>query len=273
MTTKTLLIGASSTCYSTTWERIPRLKAEKQVFRLQVRIAKAMRKGKLGRVKALQRILTHSFYARYLAVKQVTSNDGKKTPGIDGKIWQTNPQKLRAIESLKRRGYKPLPLRRIYIPKKQTNKKRPLSIPVMKDRAMQALWLLALYPIAEEMTDRNSYGFRAKRSAQDAIEQCFVAVGRKRSAQFILEGDIKSCFDQISHDWLLENIPMDKVVLKKFLKAKFMEKGRLYPVNAGIPQGGLCEALHNPPYAKKVIMLSNMLHLCIFNNLPVFYFA
>ena len=237
MTTNNDLIGASSPCNPATWDNIPVTKAKKHVFRLQVRIAKAMKERKFGRAKSLQRILTHSFYGKFLAVKQVTSNKGKDTPGVDGKIWRTNLQKIRAVQTLKRRGYKPLPLRRIYIPKKQ-NKKRPLSIPVMKDRAMQALWLLALYPIAEEMVDPNSYGFRAKRSAQDAIEQCFIVLGRGISGQFILEGDIKDCFNQISHDWLLKNVLMDKVILQKFLKTKYSEKGRLHSVNAGIPQGG-----------------------------------
>jgi RNA-directed DNA polymerase len=239
MTTKTTLIGASSPCDSNSWGNIPWKRAKSHVFRLQMRIAKATREGRFGKVKALQRILTHSFYSKCLAVKQITSNTGKNTPGIDGEIWRTNLQKIRAVNSIKRRGYKPLPLKRIYIPKKQSNKKRPLSIPVMKDRAMQAIWLLALYPVAEEKVDPNSYGFRAKRSAQDAIEQCFVALGRKRSAKFVLEGDIKSCFDLISHKWLLKNIPMDKVILQKFLKAQFMEDGKLYPVTAGIPQGGI----------------------------------
>ena len=138
MTTKNTLIGASSTCDSSKWDEISIAKVQKHVFRLQMRIAKAMREGRMGKVKALQRILTHSFYAKYLAIKQVTSNDGKNTPGIDGKIWKTSLDKFSAIDSLKRRGYKPLPLKRIYIPKKQGKKLRPLSIPVMKDRAMQA---------------------------------------------------------------------------------------------------------------------------------------
>jgi RNA-directed DNA polymerase len=238
MTTKKYLIGASTACEPITWENIPWNKAKKHVFQLQVRIAKATRERRNGKVKALQRILTHSFYSKCIAVKQITSNTGKTTPGIDGEIWRSSLQKLKAVYSIKRRGYKPLPLKRIYIDKKQDNKKRPLSIPVMKDRAMQTLWLLALSPVAEEMADHNSYGFRMSRSTQDAIEQCFIALGRKVSAKFILEGDIKSCFDLISHEWLLKNIVMDKFILTKFLKAQFVEKGKFYPVTAGIPQGG-----------------------------------
>lgn len=91
---------------------------------------------------------------------------------------------------------------------------RPLGIPTMKDRAMQALYLLALEPVSETTADSNSYGFRKERSAGDAREQCFCVLAKTASPEWILEGDIKGCFDHISHDWLLENIPMDKVMLK-----------------------------------------------------------
>jgi len=94
---------------------------------------------------------------------------------------------------------------------------------------MQALYLLALEPVAETTADPNSYGFRPQRSTADAIEQCFTALGKARSPQWILEGDIKGCFDAISHAWLLAHIPMDKTMLKKWLKAGYMEKHGLYP--------------------------------------------
>jgi RNA-directed DNA polymerase len=116
---------------------------------------------------------------------------------------------------------------------------RPLGIPTMKDRAMQALYRLALDPIAETTADVNSYGFRSQRSTADAIEQCFNILAPKRSASWILEGDIKSCFDYISHDWLLTNIPMDKTMLQKWLKAGFIEKHNFYPTDEGTPQGGV----------------------------------
>lgn len=230
--------GASSTLSKERWSAYSWPIIQKHVFRLQMRIAKAEREGKKGRVKALQRLLTSSFYAKCIAVKRVTNSKGAKTPGIDGVVWRTDLQKTQAISKLKRRGYKPQPLRRIYIPKK-TGKVRPISMPVMVDRAMQALYLIALEPIVEERADANAYGFRLKRSALDAIEQCFIVLGRSKSATFVLEGDIRSCFDQISHDWLLENIPMDKTILRKFLKAGFMENGQLYPTKEGTPQGGV----------------------------------
>lgn len=239
--TATKLTGASSTTPKEGWNTLVWPVVQKHVFRLQVRIAKAEREGRKGKVKALQRLLTSSFHSKCLAVKRVTSSTGGKTPGVDGVIWSTDLQKIKAISNLKRKGYKPQPLRRIYIPKK-SGKLRPLSIPSMIDRTMQTLWLLALEPIVEEWADPNAYGFRQKRSTHDAIGQCFIALGKAKSASWILEGDIKSCFDQISQEWLLDNIPMDKIILRKFLKAGYVENGRLYPTMDGVPQGGCISA-------------------------------
>ncbi|WP_032112576.1 group II intron reverse transcriptase/maturase [Candidatus Paracaedibacter symbiosus] len=237
--TATQSTGALSAKADKSWSTINWDQIKAFVFRLQVRIAKAERAGRKGKVKALQRLLTTSFYGKCLSVKRVTSSAGAKTPGIDNVIWSTDLQKMRAVKSLKRKGYKPQPLRRIYIPKKTGKGQRPLSIPTLKCRAMQALHLLALEPIVEERADPNAYGFRMKRSTHDAIEQCFIALGRAKSATFVLEGDIRNCFGQINHDWLLENIPMDKTILRKFLKAGFMEKGHLNPTTKGTPQGSV----------------------------------
>ena len=104
---------------------------------------------------------------------------------------------------------------------------------------MQALWLLALNPVAETTADKNSYGFRPRRSTADAIEHCFAALAKRNSAQWVLEGDIRGCFDNISHDWLLKHVPMDKIVLRKWLHAGFIEQGVLFPTEAGTPQGGI----------------------------------
>ena len=187
---------------------------------------------------SLQWILTHSFYAKLLAVKRVTANKGKNTPGMDGVIWKTSSQKIKGALSLTRKGYKASPLRRVYIPK-ANGKKRPLGIPTIKDRAMQALFYMALIPIAETNADLNSYGFRPKRSCADAIGQCFIVFGQKKAAQWVLEADIKGCFDHISHQWLLEHIPMDKQVLRKWLKAGIIEHDQFSRSIAGTPQGGI----------------------------------
>ncbi|MBB2932973.1 group II intron reverse transcriptase/maturase [Paraburkholderia silvatlantica] len=221
-----------------TWDRINWDQVAQEVARLQVRIAKASKVGRWNKVKALQRLLTSSRSGKLLAVKRVTENKGKRTAGVDGKIWSTPASKLKAVQSLEFRGYRPLPLRRVYIPK-SNGKERPLGIPCMRDRAMQALWLLALSPVAETTADPNSYGFRPRRSTADAIEQCFCTLAKRASAQWILEGDIRGCFDNISHSWLEENIPMDRAILSRWLKAGYMERGKLFPTEAGTPQGGI----------------------------------
>lgn len=208
------------------------------VRRLQARIVKAAQEKRWGRVKALQHLMTHSFSGKVLAVKQVTENSGKKTPGVDRIIWNTPAKKAAAVGDLKQRGYQPLPLRRLYIPK-ANGKMRPLGIPSMKDRAMQALYLLGLDPVAETTADLNSYGFRRGRSTADAIGQCCLILAKRQSAQWILEGDIKACFDQISHDWMLANIPTDTAILRKWLKAGFIDENALHPTETGTPQGGI----------------------------------
>ena len=222
---------------ATCWEEIDWQKARAYVKKLQMRIVKAQKEGHYSKVKSLQWLLTHSFYAKALAVKRVTSNSGKRTSGVDHELWLTPQAKFIAISKLNRRGYRPQPLRRHYIPKKN-GKMRPLSIPTMTDRAMQTLYKFSLEPIAETYADPNSYGFRIGRSTHDAIEQCFTDLNKGKSPKWILEGDIKGCFDHISHQWLLENIPMDTQILEKWLKCGYVETQKLFPTDEGTPQGG-----------------------------------
>ncbi|QHF37981.1 group II intron reverse transcriptase/maturase [Pseudomonas sp. S34] len=220
------------------WHDIDWCRVQRNVRAMQVRIAKACREGKGRRVKALQRMLTRSRSARYLAVRRVTENQGKRTAGVDRVLWDTPDAKWKAANGLKRHGYKPRPLRRVFIPK-SNGKERPLGIPTMTDRAMQALYLLALAPIAETKGDPNSYGFRIERSTADAMGQLFVCLSKKVSAQWILEADIQGCFDHINHDWMLANVPTDKAILRKWLKAGVIHKGQLQATDAGTPQGGI----------------------------------
>ncbi len=219
--------------YAIDWPTIHR-----NVRRLQVRIVQATKERRWGRVRALQRLLTHSYSGKVLAVRRVTENNGKATPGVDQEIWDTPEKKTQAVHALKRRGYRSQPLRRVYIPKSDGKTMRPLGIPTMIDRGQQALHLLALDPVVETTADRNSYGFRQRRSCADAIGQCFLAL-KSANAQWILEGDIKSCFDKISHDWLLAHVPMDRVILQKWLKSGYMEKHVLHESMDGTPQGGI----------------------------------
>ena len=221
------------------WIDIDWKKVEEHVNRLQARITKAVKERKWHLVKRLQYLLTHSFFAKLLAVKSVTQNKGKRTAGIDGAKWTTQNSRMNAALKLSDKKYKAEPLKRVYIPKPGTDKKRPLSIPTMYDRAMQALYALSLSPVAEATADPCSFGFRKYRSAQDACQYAFICLSHKNSAQWVLEGDIKGCFDNINHEWLLDNIPMDKSILKQFLKAGFVYNRHLNPTKAGTPQGGI----------------------------------
>lgn len=235
--------GVSTKCASThlifdTWDNIDWARCEAQVRKLQERIVKAQQQGRFAKVKALQHLLTTSLSAKLLAVKRVTSNKGKRTKGVDHVKWETPSSKLEAAQSLRRKGYHPLPLKRVYI-EKSNGKKRPLGIPTMKDRAMQALYLMALEPVSETMADKNSYGFRKKRGTQDAIQALHILLSKKVSPQWILEGDIKGCFDHISHDWLTQHIPTDKQVLKKWLNCGVVFNKILSPTKEGTPQGGI----------------------------------
>jgi len=220
------------------WATIAWRKVIQRVNRLQRRIAKAVKEGRWGKAKALMYLVSKSFYAKLLAVFRVTTNKGGYTPGVDKVVWMNHWDKLQAAKNLKTRGYSPKPLRRVYILKKN-GKKRPLSIPSMHDRAMQALFAIALDPVAETSADPNSYGFRAKRSCADAIAQCFLSLCRKTCAKWVFEADIKSCFDEINHNWILDNIPLNRTILQKWLKAGYIEKKRLFPTPKGTPQGGI----------------------------------
>ncbi|MCD4844054.1 MAG: group II intron reverse transcriptase/maturase [Methanosarcinales archaeon] len=221
------------------WNDIDWKKVIKSVNRLQTRITKAAKEGKWHLIKRLQYVLTHSFYAKLLAVRMIGQNKGKRTAGIDGKKWLTPKAKMNAALSLSDESYKAKPLKRVFIEKVGKKKKRPLGIPTMYDRAMQALYAFALGPVAEVTADIASFGFRKYRSAQDACGQAFNCLSKRNSAQWILEGDIKGCFDNINHEWLLDNIPMDKSILKQFLKAGFIYKHHLNSTKAGTPQGGI----------------------------------
>ena len=225
--------GEAKEWYAIDWPTI-----ERNVRRLQVRIAQATKEGRWGKVRALQRLLTHSFSGKVLAVRRVTENKGKKTPGVDQEIWDTPEKKTQAVHELQGRGYRPQLLRRVYIPKSDGKTMRPLGIPTMKDRGMQALHLLALDPVVETTADKNSYGFRQQRSCADAIEQSFNALN-SATTQWVLEGDIRSCFDKISHDWLLAHVCMDRTILQKWLKAGYMDKHVFHETTEGTPQGGI----------------------------------
>lgn len=233
------------------WHSINWGKCETEVRKLQVRIVKALKANRVGRVRALQHILVNSFAAKALAVRRVTSNKGGGTAGVDGETWLTDAERHKAISSLTSRGYKTKPLRRVYIPKKggsarlqgsrggHHGRMRPLGIPTIRDRAMQALYLMALEPVAETQADRNSYGFRRYRCCADAIDQIFRCLCNDNSAKWVLEGDIKGCFDHISHEWLEAHVIIDTKMLHKWLGAGVIERNVFHITDEGTPQGGI----------------------------------
>ena len=231
--------GSATSRGMSEWDHINWPLAHDHVRRLQTRIAQATRNEDWRRVRALQRFLVNSFSAKALAVKRVSENDGKRTPGVDGETWSTPEAKSRAIQRLNSRGLRPQPLRRAYIPKRGGHKMRPLGIPTMMIRAQQALHLQGLEPVAETRADPHSYGFRRCRGTQDAIGRVFHLLAQKNSAPWILEGDIKGCFDNFGHGWLDSHIPMDRKVLRDWLKAGYVESGKLFSTEAGTPQGGI----------------------------------
>ena len=227
-----------ATIDSAEWENMDWNSIEARVNKLQSQITKAVIRGRKNLVKKLQYLLSKSYCAKLLSVRRVTTSSGKNTAGIDGELWTTSKLKLLNAIQLTAKNYKSSSLRRIYIPKKN-GKLRPIGIPTMYDRAMQALNALQLDPVAEVTADKTSFGFRKYRCAQDAGAYLFNVLGRKTSAEWILEGDIKGCFDNINHEWLMNNVMMNKRMLRKFLKSGYMDKGQLFPTETGTPQGGV----------------------------------
>jgi RNA-directed DNA polymerase len=226
------------------WSSIDWAAAERNVRRLQERIFRASQNGKHAQVKNLQRLLVRSRSAKLLAIRRVTQiNRGKRTPGIDGVVCPGPSSRLAMLrKGLNLKGYRPKPVRRVYIPK-AGGKQRPLGIPTMLDRVMQALVTLALEPEWEPRFEANSYGFRPGRCTMDAIEAIFRALCRKGSAQWVLDADIAKCFDQIDHAALLGRLPAFTTTIRRWLKAGVVELGTLKAASMGTPQGGIISPL------------------------------
>ena len=219
------------------WSDINFAIAERHVKKLQRRIYAACYHNDIEKVKTLTHLMVHSFYAKALAVKRVCSKPGSKTAGVDGVLWLTDSEKFNAIYSLRPRGYKAKPLKRVYI-QKSGGRRRPLGIPAMKDRAMQTLYRFALEPIAEFHTDEHSYAYRPGRNVDGAISRMEKCLSDNPKRQWVLKADIESCFENISHEWLLEHVPMERKILQKFLKAGYVERDEWYPTEKGVAQGG-----------------------------------
>lgn len=230
------------------WNALPWRKLEQHVFRLQKRIYRASRRGNVQAVHRLQQLLMRSRSAQLLAVRRVTQdNQGKKTAGIDGKIVLKGPERLALavlIHPRHTKRQKPLPVRRVWIPKPGKTEKRPLGIPVIRDRACQALAKLALEPEWEAKFEPNSYGFRPGRSCHDAVMAIYNSIVHRD--KYVLDADIKGCFDNISHQALLNKLgafPAMRRAIRSWLRAGVMEGTELHATTQGTPLGGVISPL------------------------------
>lgn len=227
--------------YTEGWHTLPWKQFERNVFRLQKRIYRAARRGDFKCVRNLQRLLLRSYSARCLAVRRVTQdNRGKRTPGVDGVAKLTPPQRMQMVDELRNLRHHPAPIRRVYIDKRNSTEKRPLGIPIMRDRALQALVTLALEPEWEARFEPNSYGFRSGRSCHDAIGAIYNHIRLK--PKYVLDADIEKCFDKINHEALLDklnSIPIVTRLVRGWLKAGIFEDGQVWPSETGAPQGGV----------------------------------
>ncbi len=226
------------------WRQTDWKSVERRVFRLQKRIYQAKRRGDVRTVRGLQKLLLKSWSARLLAVRRVTQdNQGKKTAGVDGVKSLSHKARMSLAGQLKL-GSKAKPARRVWIPKPGRDEKRPLGIPTMYDRAVQALVKMALEPQWEAVFEPNSYGFRPGRSCHDAIGAIFNAIRYK--PKWVLDADIAKCFDRIDHNSLLnklETFPAIRRQIRAWLKAGVMDSKQLFPTNEGTPQGGVISPL------------------------------
>ena len=226
------------------WNQINWRKAERLTFKLQKRIYQASERGDVKAVRKLQKTLIRSWSAKCIAVRRVTQdNQGKNTAGVDGVKSLTPKQRMNLVGKLKLTG-KVKPTRRVNIPKPGTTETRPLGIPTINDRALQALCKMALEPEWEVKFEPNSYGFRPGRSCHDAVEAIFNNIRYK--AKYVLDADIAKCFDRIDHKALLSKIhtyPTMSRLIKQWLKVGYCDQGNLFPTNDGTPQGGVISPL------------------------------
>jgi len=244
------------------WHQVDWHQAEEEVRRLRQRIFAASQAGDLARVRNLQKLMLRSHANALVSVRRVTElNAGRRTAGVDGVTVALAKGKAELASFVQRRSasWTARPLRRVFIPKAGGKKLRALGIPVILDRCLQAQALNALEPEWEARFEPKSYGFRPGRSCQDAVAAIFwTVVGKHTKRLWVLDADLASAFDRVAHDHILDQLgtfPARELV-RGWLKAGVLDKGRLAPTEEGTPQGGLCAAEHKPPNEQRRIMRS-----------------
>src|SRR5712692_3821384 len=229
---------------SITWADINWHAVEGHVRRLQERIYRATTNKAWRTVKNLQKLLVRATSTKLLAIRRITQeNQGKHTAGIDGVVYDTPEARWKLFqEGLSLKGYKPRPVKRVFIPK-DNGAQRPLGIPTGKDRVMQAIVKAALEPECAARFEANSYGFRPERCTMDAVEAIHTTLSQHGSSPWILDADISGCFDNIDHEPLLAKLPVFTTTLRRWLKAGVVELGFFSPTDIGTPQGGVASPL------------------------------
>lgn len=226
------------------WNQVDWGKTERTVRRLQERIYRATQRQEWRTVRSLQKLLACATANKLLAIRRVTQeNQGKRTAGVDGQTYLTSEERgTLASEAFRLKGYRPQPVKRVYIPK-ANGQQRPLGIPTVRDRVYQAIVKAALEPEWEARFAANSYGFRPGRCCMDAIVHLHTLLSGKGHSEWILDADISGCFDHIAHEPLLARIPVFKTVVRRWLKAGVVELGHYQETTEGTPQGGVISPL------------------------------
>src|SRR2546421_1283102 len=233
--------SANGTETQTNWNAINWRKANRTVRYLRQRIFRATQEGNLKKVRSLQKLMLKSYSNRVVSVRRVAQiNAGKHTPGVDKLVLKTPAARGRMVDTLAHYSlWKAKPARRVYIPK-ANHKRRPLGIPVIIDRCLQAVVKNALEPAWEARFEGTSYGFRPGRSGHDAIGKIYLLARPNKTKKWVLDADIKGAFDNISHEYLLKAIgPVPgKELIKQWLKAGYVEQEVFYATERGTQKGG-----------------------------------
>src|SRR5258708_2492271 len=237
---------ANGTEKQTDWNAINWRKANRTVRNLRHRIFRATQEGNLNKVRSLQKLMLKSYSNRLVSVRRVTQiNAGKHTPGVDKLVIKTPAARGRMVDDLAHYApWKAKPVKRVYIPK-ANNKLRPLGIPVVVDRCLQAMIKYAIAAAWEARFEGSSYGFRPGRSCHDAIEKIYGLARPNKTKKWVLDADIRGAFDHISHEYLCNAIgPVPgRELIKQWLKAGYVEQEVFHATERGTPQGGVASPL------------------------------